>query len=66
MGGDFKPGAGSLNPAFLFHLGDVIYGPGKEITRRTLLSAISSLPRKLSRSPANHDGEVSGCRQAGR
>ena len=29
MATDFKPGAGSLNPAFLFHLGDVIYGPGK-------------------------------------
>src|SRR5437870_1710109 len=30
MATDFTPGAGSLNPAFLFHLGDVIYGPGKQ------------------------------------
>src|SRR5262249_2057374 len=27
MATDFTAGAGSLNPAFLFHLGDVIYGP---------------------------------------
>ena len=27
---DFKATAGGLNPAFLFHLGDVVYGPGKE------------------------------------
>ena len=31
MATDYKAGAGGLNPAFLFHLGDVIYGPGKEI-----------------------------------
>jgi hypothetical protein len=30
MATDYKPGAGGLNPAFLFHLGDVIYGPRKE------------------------------------
>src|SRR5579862_4379160 len=30
MATDYKPDAGSLNPAFLFHLGDVLYGPGKE------------------------------------
>ena len=27
---DYEAGGGGLNPAFLFHLGDVIYGPGKE------------------------------------
>src|SRR4051794_38545989 len=27
---DFKSSAGGLNPAFLFHLGDIVYGPGKE------------------------------------
>src|SRR5580704_14493557 len=27
---DFKASGGGLNPAFLFHLGDVVYGPGKE------------------------------------
>ena len=29
MATDYAAGAGGLNPAFLFHLGDVIYGPDK-------------------------------------
>src|SRR5260370_37678826 len=30
MATDYKAGAGGLNPAFLFHLGAVIYGPDKD------------------------------------
>ncbi|HEY8021049.1 MAG TPA: metallophosphoesterase, partial [Thermoanaerobaculia bacterium] len=30
MATDYRVGAGGLNPAFLFHLGDVVYGPGKD------------------------------------
>src|ERR1700680_5101908 len=30
MATDYRAGAGGLNPAFLLHLGDVIYGPEKE------------------------------------
>ena len=30
MATDYKPDAGALNPAFLFHLGDVVYGPDKD------------------------------------
>lgn len=55
---DYKPDAGALNPAFLFHLGDVVYGSDKDnhyVERfyrpyRHYLGKIISVP-------GNHDGE---------
>jgi hypothetical protein len=36
MATDYAAGAGGLNPAFLFHLGDVIYGPDKAAHYQTV------------------------------
>jgi len=59
MASDFKPGAGSLNPAFLFHLGDVIYGPGKEDHYgERFYRPYRHYPGKIIAIPGNHDGEV--------
>jgi hypothetical protein len=59
MAGDYKAGAGGLNPAFLFHLGDVIYGPGKQehYTDR-FYSPYRHYPGKILGIPGNHDGEM--------
>lgn len=58
MATDFKAGAGALNPSFLFHLGDVIYGPGKEdhFTER-FYRPYRHYPGKILAIPGNHDGE---------
>jgi hypothetical protein len=59
MATDFKPGAGSLNPAFLFHLGDVIYGPGKaEHYGERFYRPYRYYPGKVIAIPGNHDGET--------
>lgn len=58
MATDFKPGAGGMNPAFLFHLGDVIYGPGKAdhyVDR--FYRPYRHYPGKTIAIPGNHDGE---------
>jgi hypothetical protein len=58
MATDFKPGAGGMNPAFLFHLGDVIYGPGKAdhyVDR--FYRPYRHYPGKAIAIPGNHDGE---------
>jgi hypothetical protein len=59
MATDFKPGAGGLNPAFLFHLGDVVYGPSKQshYTDR-FYKPYRHYPGKILAIPGNHDGEV--------
>jgi hypothetical protein len=59
MSGDYTPTGGGLNPAFLFHLGDVIYGPGKEAhyTER-FFRPYRRYPGKIIAIPGNHDGEV--------
>jgi hypothetical protein len=59
MAGDYTPTGGGLNPAFLFHLGDVIYGPGKEAhyTDR-FFRPYRHYPGKIIAIPGNHDGEV--------
>ncbi len=59
MATDYKAGAGGLNPAFLFHLGDVIYGPDKEnhYTDR-FYRPYRHYPGKILAIPGNHDGEV--------
>lgn len=59
MATDFKPGAGSLNPAFLFHLGDVIYGPDKEDHYgERFYRPYRHYPGKIIAIPGNHDGEA--------
>jgi hypothetical protein len=59
MATDFNAGAGSLNPAFLFHLGDVIYGPGKQDHfGERFYRPYRHYPGKIIAIPGNHDGEV--------
>ncbi len=58
MATDFKPGAGGLNPAFLFHLGDVIYGPDKAAHYADrFYRPYRHYPGKAIAIPGNHDGE---------
>jgi hypothetical protein len=59
MATDFKPGAGALNPAFLFHLGDVIYGPDKDTHYGDrFYRPYRHYPGKIIAIAGNHDGEV--------
>ena len=52
-----KPQAAS--PAFFFHLGDVIYGPGKDNAYRgEFYEPYVHYPGKIIAIPGNHDGEV--------
>jgi hypothetical protein len=56
---DFKPGADALNPAFLFHLGDIVYGPDKAahyVDR--FYNPYRHYPGKIISIPSNHDGET--------
>lgn len=56
---DYKPGAGALNPAFLFHLGDVIYGTAKaDHYGERFYRPYRHYPGKIIAIPGNHDGEV--------
>jgi hypothetical protein len=48
-----------LNPALLFHLGDVVYGPGKESHYgERFYTPYRRYPGKIVAIPGNHDGEV--------
>ncbi|HEV2200343.1 MAG TPA: metallophosphoesterase [Bryobacteraceae bacterium] len=59
MATDYKAGAGGLNPAFLFHLGDVIYGPDKQAHYGDrFYRPYRHYPGKILAIPGNHDGEV--------
>lgn len=59
MATDFRVDAGGLNPAFLFHLGDVIYGPGKEAHYvERFYRPYRHYPGKIIAIPGNHDGEA--------
>jgi hypothetical protein len=59
MATDYKSGAGSLNPSFLFHLGDVIYGPNKEDHYgERFYRPYRHYPGKILAIPGNHDGEA--------
>jgi hypothetical protein len=59
MATDYNPTAGGLNPAFLFHLGDVIYGPGKAAHYGDrFYRPYRHYPGKIVAIPGNHDGEV--------
>lgn len=56
---DFKAGAGALNPAFLFHLGDLIYGTGKQDHYgERFYRPYRHYPGKIIAIPGNHDGET--------
>jgi 3',5'-cyclic AMP phosphodiesterase CpdA len=59
MAADFNPSAGGANPAFLFHLGDVIYGPGKDDHYgERFYRPYRGYPGKIIAIPGNHDGEA--------
>jgi hypothetical protein len=58
MATDYNPSAGGLNPAFLFHLGDVIYGPDKDVHYGDrFYRPYRHYPGKILAIPGNHDGE---------
>lgn len=49
----------TASPAFFFHLGDVIYGPGKDNAyRQEFYEPYVHYPGKIIAIPGNHDGEV--------
>jgi Calcineurin-like phosphoesterase len=49
----------TASPAFFFHLGDVIYGPGKDNAYRgEFYEPYMHYPGKIIAIPGNHDGEV--------
>ena len=49
----------TASPAFFFHLGDVIYGPGKDNAYRgEFYEPYVHYPGKIIAIPGNHDGEV--------
>jgi hypothetical protein len=58
MATDYRHGADTLNPAFLFHLGDVVYGPGKDDHYgERFYRPYNGYPGKILAIPGNHDGE---------
>jgi hypothetical protein len=59
MSTDYHPDAGGLNPAFLFHLGDVVYGPNKaDHYGERFYRPYRHYPGKIIAIPGNHDGEA--------
>ncbi len=57
--GDYTPSGGGLNPAFMLHLGDVIYGTDKEARYSDrFFRPYRHYPGKIIAIPGNHDGEV--------
>ena len=59
MAADFDVNHPGQNPAFLFHLGDVIYGPHKSASYRDeFYRPYKGYPGKIIAVPGNHDGET--------
>src|SRR5262249_28527765 len=59
MARDVDPKKHATSPAFLFHLGDVIYGDGKEYLYDIDCSRpYADYPKKFMEIPENHEGEV--------
>jgi hypothetical protein len=59
MSSDYTVGDDAHNPAFFFHLGDVIYGPNKENAyRNEFYWPYMRYPGKIIAIPGNHDGEI--------
>jgi hypothetical protein len=55
---DINPNKHRNSPAFLFHLGDVIYGDGKEdLYDDEFYRPYADYPNKVVAIPGNHDGE---------
>ena len=58
MATDYTSNAGALNPAFLFHLGDVLYGPDKaNHYGERFYRPYRNYPGKILALAGNHDGE---------
>ena len=59
MAADYDVNRSAQNPAFLLHLGDVIYGPHKDASYRDeFYRPYKGYPGKIVAIPGNHDGEV--------
>jgi Calcineurin-like phosphoesterase len=59
MATDYNVAQPTASPAFFFHLGDVIYGPGKDNAYRgEFYEPYVHYPGKIIAIPGNHDGEV--------
>jgi hypothetical protein len=59
MATDFHPDGGGRNPAFLLHLGDVIYDAGKDNAYRgQFYRPYKPYPGKVVAIAGNHDGET--------
>jgi hypothetical protein len=59
MTSDFQAGHDDTNPAFFFHLGDVIYGHRKSaLYRDEFYRPYFKYPGKIVAIPGNHDGET--------
>jgi Calcineurin-like phosphoesterase len=59
MSADYKVGQSTSNPAFFFHLGDVVYGPNKDAGYRdAFYRPYMEYPGKIIAIPGNHDGET--------
>jgi len=59
MDGDFDIHKSAANPAFFFHLGDVIYGHNKDVSYRDeFYRPYIKYPAKIVAVPGNHDGET--------
>lgn len=59
MARDIDPKNHHTSPAFLFHLGDVIYGDGKDdLYDDEFYRPYAEYPNKVIAIPGNHDGDV--------
>jgi hypothetical protein len=59
MTGGYTVGQDATNPAFLFHLGDVIYGPNKDVAYLDeFYRPYTKYPGKIVAISGNHDREV--------
>jgi hypothetical protein len=59
MAKEYRPGHGGENPAFLLHLGDVIYGHRKDLLYRDeYYRPYMKYPGKIVAIAGNHDGET--------
>ncbi len=59
MDKDFHVNQSAGNPAFFFHLGDVIYGHKKDVSYRDeFYRPYEKYPGKILAVPGNHDGET--------
>jgi hypothetical protein len=56
---DFDVNKSAANPAFFFHLGDVVYGHNKDLSHRDeFYRPYAKYPAKIIAVPGNHDGQT--------